>query len=58
MEVSITRLGDLFSSMEQGEHTLEETFSLYGEGLRLVKYCGEKIDAIEKQLLILEEQER
>ena len=41
--------------MESEEHTLEETFQLYGEGLNLVRYCNDKIDAIEKQLVILEE---
>ena len=55
MEEAFDKLNGLLGDMEQNEHTLEETFLLYGEGVELVKLCHEKIDAIEKKLVILEE---
>ena len=55
MEEAFDKLSSLLGQMEGEEHTLEETFQLYGEGLQLVRYCNEKIDAIEKKLVILEE---
>lgn len=55
MEEAFDRLNELLGQMESEEHSLEETFRLYQEGLGLVKYCGGKIDTIEKQLIILEE---
>ena len=55
MEEAFDRLNELLGQMEKEEHSLEETFRLYQEGLGLVKYCSNKIDTIEKQLVILEE---
>lgn len=43
--------------MESGEHTLEETFTLYEEGLKLVRHCHETVDTMEKKLMILEGQD-
>ena len=55
MEQASEALDRLLSDMENGEHSLEETFSLYRRGIDLVQCCNEKIDRIEKQLIILEE---
>ncbi len=55
MEQAYEALDRLLSDMENGEHSLEETFSLYRRGIDLVQCCNEKIDRIEKQLIILEE---
>lgn len=57
MEEAWDRLDALLNDMESGEHTLEETFSLYTQGVKLVQCCNEKIDAIEKKLIVLEEGE-
>ncbi|MCD8336431.1 MAG: exodeoxyribonuclease VII small subunit [Lachnospiraceae bacterium] len=39
--------------MEDRELPLEEAFSLYQQGLELMKSCNEKIDTVEKQILVL-----
>ncbi|MBQ0025871.1 MAG: exodeoxyribonuclease VII small subunit [Lachnospiraceae bacterium] len=57
LEESFDKLSELLSQMEEGEHTLEENFALYEEGLSLVKNCHEKLDKIEKKLIVLEEQD-
>lgn len=47
-------LTELVEDLEHGEHPLEETFSMYRQGLKMVQAVNGKIDRIEKQLQILE----
>lgn len=54
MEEACDRLGALLDDMENGKHTLEETFALYTQGLELVRCCTEKIGSIEEKLKVLE----
>lgn len=48
-------LDAVVEKMESGDTTLEESFQLYQQGISMLKKCNEKIDLIEKQVLILEE---
>ena len=48
-------LGQLIEKMESGEESLEDTFAMYEEGLKLVKECNLTIDRVEKDVLKLEE---
>lgn len=48
-------LDDVVEKLEQGDTSLEESFRLYQAGMEMLKKCSEKIDAVEKQVLILEE---
>ena len=36
--------------------SLEETFRLYQEGMRLLKNCSEQIDRVEKQMIQIDEE--
>ena len=45
----------LFKQMEEHDTSLEETFILYNKGMEMLKVCNEKIDAVEKKILILDE---
>ncbi|MDD6213277.1 MAG: exodeoxyribonuclease VII small subunit [Clostridiales bacterium] len=54
MEEAYRQLDQLLDEMESGEHSLEEMFGLYQKGIKLVQCCHEKIDQMEKQLIILE----
>ncbi len=55
MEKAYEELDALLADMEENEHSLSETFSLYEKGLKLIRQCNDEIDHIEKQLVILEE---
>ena len=55
MEEAYAKLDELLSDLEMNEHSLEETFGMYTQGLQLVQCCHEKIDRIEKKLQILEQ---
>ena len=48
-------LDAIVEALEGREITLEESFQKYQEGMGLVKKCSEKIDAVEKKVLILNE---
>lgn len=56
------RIEDIFSSieevisgMEQEDVSLEESFDLYHKGMGLLKLCSEKIDKIEKKMVMLDD---
>ena len=56
LEEAFGQLDGILEEMESGEHSLEETFNLYEKGLKLVRYCQESVDNLEKKLIILETQ--
>lgn len=55
IEETFTELEDLIKKLESGESSLEESFQYYETGMRLVKSCNEKIDKVEKKIIVLEE---
>lgn len=55
LETLFEELDKVVAKMESGDTTLEESFQLYQKGLLMLKQCNEKVDLIEKQVLILEE---
>jgi exodeoxyribonuclease VII small subunit len=54
-------LEQVFSELEavigkmESEDSLEESFKLYHQGMDMLKLCSEKIDKVEKQMLLLDE---
>ena len=54
LEKLFTQLEDVIREMEQGEVSLEEAFSLYHKGVDTLKRCNEKIDKVEKKILVLD----
>ena len=55
IEESFARLEEILRRMEDDASGLEETFSLYEEGLKLVRNVSGSIDKVEKKIRILEE---
>lgn len=48
------RLSDrIIGKLEKGDGSLEDAFADYEEGMKLVKSCNEKIETIEKKILVL-----
>lgn len=52
-EEAIERLTDIVQRLEAGELTLEESLTLFEEGIGLAKFCTGKLDAAEGRLEIL-----
>jgi exodeoxyribonuclease VII small subunit len=49
-EQAFSRLEEIVNSLDEGGLPLEELESRFEEGLRLVKFCGDKLNAIEKRV--------
>lgn len=41
--------------LEEEDITLEESFKAYQAGMKLLQYCNDKIDKVEKQVLKINE---
>ncbi|WP_394525378.1 exodeoxyribonuclease VII small subunit [Lacrimispora sp. JR3] len=55
IEETFSELEELIKKLESGESSLEESFQYYETGMKLVKSCNEKIDKVEKKIIVLEE---
>ena len=56
LEEAFQELEGLIERMQQREVTLEETFALYEQGIQKLRFCSQKIDKVEKKMLLLNEQ--
>ncbi len=57
LEQGFSRLEEITAEMEKGGVSLEKMFELYKEGMEIVKVCGEKIDTVEKEIIVLNKNE-
>ncbi|MCC6094865.1 MAG: exodeoxyribonuclease VII small subunit [Eubacterium sp.] len=55
LEESFQKLDALIAKLEDREIPLEESFSLYKQGMDLLKSSREKIDTVEKKMLQINE---
>ena len=53
VEETFAALDRIIGKLEKGDGSLEDAFADYEEGMKLVKSCNEKIETIEKKILIL-----
>lgn len=49
-------LDTVIGTMEQPEVSLEESFQLYHRGMELLKSCNNRLDKIEKKMLVLDDE--
>ena len=56
LEETFQELSSIIEKMQKWEVTLEESFSLYEQGIRRLKLCNDKIDNVEKKMLLLNQQ--
>lgn len=54
IEQTFEALEQLIETLESSATSLEESFACYEAGMKLVKACGEKIDQVEKKMIILQ----
>ena len=55
LEEMFTELDLLAGKLEDRETSLEDSFSLYRQGMELLKLCSGKLDTVEKKMLQLNE---
>lgn len=56
LEEAFKELEEIIEKMNDREVSLEQSFALYTEGTRLLKYCNEQLDGVEKKMLVLGEE--
>jgi Exonuclease VII small subunit. len=55
LEDAFKKLDEIIEELEKPDISLENSFALYQEGMKLVKACNDSIDKVEKELIILSE---
>lgn len=55
LEDAFGQVEEVLNRLESEDTSLEESFKVYQEGMRLLKLCNDKIDHVEKQVLIMGE---
>lgn len=53
IEDAFAQLQEILSVMDKDGVTLEESFTCYEQGMKLIKYCNETIDTVEKKVQLL-----
>ncbi len=52
-EEALQKLEKIVSKLEEGDIPLEESLKLFEEGIRLSRFCNQKLDEVEKRVEIL-----
>lgn len=55
LETAFEDLKGIIAQLEQEDVTLDQSFKLYNEGMKLLKYCNDSLDKVEKDIIILNE---
>lgn len=55
VEGAFEELDEIVAQLEQEDTSLNDALDLYTKGVKLVKKCQDSLDMVEKELLILEE---
>ena len=55
LETVFEQLDEIVDQLEAEDVSLEDSFGLYHKGMDLLKVCNEKIDTIEKKMMMLDE---
>ncbi len=53
LEETFEKLDGMLERLEDREISLEESFSLYQQGMQLLHKCSEAIDTVEKKIMIM-----
>ena len=56
IEETMEELEAIIEKMEDRESTLEESFACFETGMKLVKECSQRIDKVEKRIMVLSEE--
>ena len=55
LEEAFEQVEETIELLEEEDITLEASVKAYQEGMKLLQYCNEKIDKVEKQVLKINE---
>ncbi len=52
-EEALERLGEINEKLESGEVSLDEAIALYTDGMKLAKFCQDKLGDAERKIKVL-----
>ncbi len=55
LEEAFAKLEETVSKLESQDISLEDSFLTYKKGMELLQYCNDKIDQVEKKVLVVDE---
>ncbi len=58
IETAFEELEEIISAMEDPKTSLEASFKLFNAGMKLVGYCSNSLDKVEKKLIQVGEEEQ
>lgn len=56
LEEIFQEMDEVIKAMENPDISLEESFQMYHQGIDMLKVCNDKIDKIEKKMLVLDDE--
>ncbi len=56
LEEAFEQLDEIIEKMQMKDVSLDDSFALYTEGTKLLKFCNEQLDTVEKKMLVLSEE--
>lgn len=57
LEQSFEKLEQIIGNLENGDVSLEDSFKLYNEGMKLIQNCNQQLDKVEKKIVVLNQKE-
>ena len=57
IEERFEEIDKIIEGLERNEATLDESIDLYIKGMDIIKECNKEIDKVEKQLIVLGEED-
>lgn len=56
LEELMIEIEDILEKMDEKDISLEDSFLLYEKGMKKLKMCNDKIDQVEKKMLVINEE--
>ncbi len=56
LEEAFAELDEMLEKLADRDVALEESFAVYAQGTKLLKYCNDKLDKVEKKMLVMNEE--
>ena len=53
LEEMFRELDGIMEQMESPDVSLEDAFSLYERGMKMIRKCNEKLDLVEKKMMVI-----
>lgn len=57
LEQSFEKLEQIIGNLENGDVSLEDSFKLYNEGMKLIQNCNQQLDKVKKKIVVLNQKE-